>query len=222
MVNPMTVKTEGNYRGEFLISEAPRTFSRESATIDQNQTIKPGTVLGYKAEGSATVTPAKAFGAGNGALGAWTADAGAPAGVYRAECVAAATNAGTFDITKPDGTPDGQATVAVAYNGTVNGTIGDGSADWAVGDVVEITVSYAAGTGLAVAVNPAATDGSQIAAAIAYDGVVTGASENAKIAVIARQAEVDAALLDFGTLNSGQIIAAKAQLAALNPPIICR
>lgn len=210
----MTIKTEGNFAGEFLISEATRTRSRDAIVIDQNQTLVAGAVLGKKNVGAPTVTPAKAEGAGTGALGTWTADAGAPAGVYQARCIAAAANAGTFDIFKPDGTPDGQATVGVAYNGTVNGTIADGATDWAVGDVIDITVSYAEGSDLYVAINSAATDGSQNFAGILFDAVTTGAGENKKAVAITRHAEVDGALLDYNGQTGATLAATKAQVAA--------
>jgi hypothetical protein len=44
----MASLTEGKYAGEFLISEAPGTLSRENGTVDvpATTTIEPGTVLG--------------------------------------------------------------------------------------------------------------------------------------------------------------------------------
>ncbi len=44
----MTALTEGRYPGEFLLSEAPGTLSREAGTVDvpANTTLEPGTVLG--------------------------------------------------------------------------------------------------------------------------------------------------------------------------------
>lgn len=67
-----------------------------------------------------------------------------------------------------------------------------------------------------VPLNPAATDGSQNASAIAIYPAVVGAGATARIAVIARVAEVRAADLDWGAATAAQIAAATAQLAALN------
>lgn len=44
----MAALTEGRYPGEFLLSEAPGTLSRDAGTVDvpANTTLEPGTVLG--------------------------------------------------------------------------------------------------------------------------------------------------------------------------------
>ena len=74
-------------------------------------------------------------------------------------------------------------------------------------------------TGLYVPLAPAANDGSQNAAGISYDNVdVTGGPKQAVIT--ARQTEVNARDLVWGTATPAQIAAAKVQLAALS--IICR
>lgn len=41
----MTVKTEVQHTGEFLISEGPGTISRESGTLKSGEVVKDGTVL---------------------------------------------------------------------------------------------------------------------------------------------------------------------------------
>lgn len=126
-----------------------------------------GTVLGaVLAAAAATVTPGTPVSGsggtvGNGARGTWTADAGAMAGTWRLVITAAASNGGTFEVVRPDGTVDGVGTVAVAYNGGINGTLADGSADWVVNDVIPIVVSYAGPFKYLKSV-AAATDGSQV------------------------------------------------------------
>lgn len=44
----MSTLTEGRYAGEFLLSEAPGTLSRDAGTVDvpASTTLEPGTVLG--------------------------------------------------------------------------------------------------------------------------------------------------------------------------------
>jgi hypothetical protein len=80
---------------------------------------------------------------GNGTVGSLTVDSDAVSGAWRVVCEVAATNAGTFVVFKPDGTVDGIATVAVAYNSAhgPNFTIADGSTDFIVGDEFDMTVT---------------------------------------------------------------------------------
>lgn len=47
----MTTLTEGRHAGEFILSEASGTRSRESVTIESGQDLGPGAVLGKKANG---------------------------------------------------------------------------------------------------------------------------------------------------------------------------
>ena len=49
----MSVKTEGKHTGEFLVSEAPGTRSRDAVTVTvpANTTLQPGYVLGQLSSG---------------------------------------------------------------------------------------------------------------------------------------------------------------------------
>lgn len=68
---------------------------------------------------------------------------------------------------------------------------------------------------------PAASDGSQTAAAVlVFDTDATSADKVCSI--IARGAEVNSLELNWGSLNGGQITTATGQLAAINPPILVR
>lgn len=135
-------------------------------TLELGQDVIAGTVLGALLEAAdLTVTPGTPVSGtggtvGNGALGAWTADAGAPVGTWLAICTAAGAT-GKFRIMKPDGTLDGIATVASAYNGGINGTIADGAADWAIDDVIPFVVTADLSTLTYKTSLAAATDGSQ-------------------------------------------------------------
>src|SRR5258706_11860988 len=141
----MTIKTERNYGGEFLISEAPGKRSREKITVAISQTLLAGAVLGAIALGAVTVAAAVALGSntGNGVFGAATADSGAPAGDYKVLFIEPGTNLGTFAVYMPDGTLDGHGVVGTAYNGTINFTIADGATDFVSGDAFTVNVSYA-------------------------------------------------------------------------------
>lgn len=162
--------------GDLVVFEVDTNYCRERGTLlggsSAVRTARQFAVLGAIALGAATVTPAAAVSAtsgtvGNGSIGTPTADSGAPAGKYRVTIVSSATNVGQFEVTKPDGTLDGVGTVAVAYNGTINFTLADGSADWVEDDYIEVTVSYAAGSGKLKEIDFAAVDGSQNAVGIA-------------------------------------------------------
>jgi hypothetical protein len=89
------------------------------------------------AAASAVVTPGTPVSGtggtvGNGAVGTWTADAGAPAGTWYLKITKTTTNLGNFEVVRPDGTIDGVGTVGTAYNGQINGTLADGSERLAV------------------------------------------------------------------------------------------
>lgn len=213
--------TETAHPGEFLLSEAPGALSRENIVIAASQTLESGTVLGQISVGAVTVSAGAAVSGtggtvGNGAIGAVTSDALAPAGDYTQVFVASATDLGTFQVFKPDGSLDGVGKVGVAYNGTLNFTQADGSADFVVGDYRRITVSYAdaAAQDQYVMHDPEGTDGRQNAAGILWAAVTTGVDETAKAAAIVRNAEVIADRLVWDDQDAGEKAAALAQLAA--------
>ena len=208
---------ESSYPGEFILSEAPRTRSRETIIIAASQTVLAGSVLGQISLGTLAVAAAKT-GTGNGAITGATVAAGSQLGVYVATCVAAATNAGTFVFQSPTGEELGSIAVGVAFTlGGITATIADGSADWVAGDEVRYTVTAGANAaaGQYVLLNPSATDGSQVPAAIAFAPVTTGGSATAKINAIVRAAEVKSGMLNWGSLSAGQITTATAQLVSL-------
>lgn len=206
--------TEGAHAFEFLLSEANGARSRQNIVIAASQTLVAGAVLGAVLLGAATVTAGATVGTGTGSIGTVTADAGAPAGVYQVVIIEPGSNAGTFEVFKPDGTLDGTGTVAVAYNGSINFTLADAT-DFVAGDHIPVTVAYAVGSLQYKAVAPTATDGTQTAAAILGDAVTTGAGETAAAAAIVRDAEVIEDRMDFGSLTTDQQAAAVLQLAAL-------
>lgn len=116
-----------------------------------------GVILGatFAATGAAT---AGADNTGNGTMGAITVTAGAKAGVYTLEITGAASNAGAFRVTDPDGVFVNDGDVAAAFSsGGLAFTLADGATDFVVGDTFAIAVTYTANAaflGLAV-LNPA-------------------------------------------------------------------
>lgn len=216
----LTAVTETGHGPEFLLSEAPGNRSRDNVVIDASQTLLAGTVLGKKTTGSVTVTPGAVVSGsggtpGNGSIGTVTADDLAPAGTYIVRILNPASNAGSFEVIKPDGSIDGNGTVAVAYNGTINFTLADGGTDFVEDDRIPVVVSYADGNGRYVMHDPEAVNGAQNAVAILCADVTTGDGETAKAVVISRDAEVISARLVWDDQSGGEKTTALAQLAAL-------
>ena len=82
---------------------------------------------------------------GNGTMGTITVTAGAKAGVYTLEIAGAATNAGAFRLSDPDGVFVDDGDVAAAFSaGGLAFTLADGATDFVVGDTFAITVTYTA------------------------------------------------------------------------------
>lgn len=205
----MTELTEGQHAGEFIVTEANGSLSRESVTVLSGQNLKAGHVLGKVAVGTATGA-AVSGNTGNGTIGTVSAGAAAKAGVYTATCIEPATNGGTFTVEDPDGVNVGTAVVGTAFSGPVVFTIADGATDFVAGD--RFTITVAAGSGKYKEYDPANTDGSQTAVAILYAAVdATGA--DAEGVIIARHAEVNAAeLIWFASADANQKAAGLAQL----------
>lgn len=115
---------------------------------------------------------------------------------------------GSFIVSQGNGTYSREQVTLLALN--------DGVTKYKSGRVLgKITA-----TGKYVTLNPAATDGSQTAAAILIGSagsnlVDVSTANDVKAAVVVRLSEVKDKMLDWGTLNSGQITTAIAELLAL-------
>lgn len=200
--------TETLHPGEFIVSEASGTRSRESVTLAILAAALPvGQVLGKISKAGTATATALPGNTGNGVFGAITVGAGAKPGNYRLFITAAAANAGTFHLEDPDGVLVEIGTVGVAFNsGGVAFTLADGAVDFAVGDGFSIAVD--AGVGTYAAYNPAGTNGTEVAAAILYAAAPISATTQ-KATVVVRDAEVDESLL------TGLDATGKTDLAAL-------
>lgn len=191
----MTKLVEGRHAGEFLLSEANFHRSRDSVLIGASQTITPGTLLGRRAV-VATATAQASVGTDN--AGTATIAMGAPAvttkakpGRYRGVATGATTvnwedAAGRFIGTSTHGTPfASEIAVTITAGGTPN----------VAGDEFYVVVAVASEF---VVWNPAAVDGTEIVAAIAFYGATTtGVGETVEIAAITRDAEVKGFALAF-------------------------
>ena len=197
-----TLSGSGVTAGTTIVAEGTGSGGTGTYTVSVSQTVASTTITGAGA-----VAAAYAGNTGNGAMGAITLGAKAKPGAYKLTITEPATNAGNFIVEDPDGLFVGQGDVAAAFSGGgLSFTLADGATDFAAGDGFTITV--AAGTGRYVAYNNAATDGSEVAAAILY-APLADATTKQQAAAIVRDAEVDESLL------TGLDAAGKADLAKL-------
>lgn len=158
-------------------------YTRDAITVnDTAGTIAVGTVLGKYITGGTAAAVADAGNTGNGVMGTITVTAPAKVGEYRLVFVAAATNAGTFVVTDPDGRTVGAGTVAVAFSkGGLAFTLADGATDFAVGDAFTIAV---AGTYKYKRAVQTATDGTAVAAAVVWEAkTILGTTDTTMVAV---------------------------------------
>ena len=205
----MTTLTEGQHDGEFIVTEAEGTLSRDSITVLSGQNLKAGHVLGKVTVGTATGA-AVSGNTGNGTITDVSVGPTAKPGVYTATCIEPAANAGTFLVEDPDGVTVGTAVVGTAFAGQVAFKINDGTTDFVSGD--RFTVTVAAGSGKYKEYNPANTDGSETAVALLIDNTDATAADKAAVAIV-RQAEINAAeIVWFTGATADQKAAGLAQL----------
>jgi len=158
---------ENGRSGDLKIVTQPRT-------IAESMTLLRFAALGVVKFAAGAITP-NVGNTGDGVMSAFALAAGGPPkiGDYSAVCVAAAANAGTFNVFDPDGVLIGVATVAVTFaGGGVTFLIGDGAADFIVGD--SFLMAMGAGSGQAKLLDNTATDGTQLLDSILSEDVTTG------------------------------------------------
>lgn len=196
--------TETFHPGAFIVSEAEQgRRSRDTVLVAVSQTIRSGMVLGKRAI-AAGVTSSAAADAGNTGNGTFTLDVTAPVdtkaqdGVYRVVNELVAANSGEFVVYDPGGVEIGRVAVGATFNNQIKFVIADGSTDFATGDAFSVTVGVEYDADMEyLAHDPAATDGSQNACAIAIYPVTTSGSVKQKISAITRGAEVRLSDLEF-------------------------
>lgn len=194
----MAELTERNYAGEFIVSEANNTRSREKVTVKEASVLLAGHVMGLI---KTAVLAAVSGNTGAGTVGSITVGEDAKVGVYTLKCITVATAAGVFEVKDPDGVTLAPATVAVAYvSDHLSFTIADGSPDFALDDAFTITVAADDW----VEYDPTNTDGSQIPAGVLYEAVDATAADTEGVAIV-RDAEVESAALQwFSGASAGQ------------------
>jgi len=214
----MPVLSEANTLGDVLKYEAPNLYSREAVTVlggaGADRVLAVGAVIGRRTRSTVTVT-ADPGNTGDGVATLATPALGATAevGTYTLTCIAAAANAGTFEVLTPRGYRLPDLTVGQAYAGDhINLAIADGATDFVVGDRFTVAVS---GDEKVVALDPAAVDGTQEAYGIIAAGVTAPDGVDAQGVAIVREAIVaDHALIWPAGVTSAEKAEATARLAA--------
>lgn len=138
------VLTENRHAGGFMVSEAPGRYSRDAVTIDQNQALVAGQILGIATAGqgafAAAAAAAVAGNSGNGTVSAPSVGAGALTplvGTYRIVAIAPTK----FEVFDPAGKMVGEATAGSAFAGPIGFTITAGGAAFVAGDAFTVAVT---------------------------------------------------------------------------------
>lgn len=205
----MTIKTEGVHAGEFLLSEANGSRSRENIVICAGSgMLRAGTLLAMITAANALTPTAQPGNTGNGTVGSVTVTSEAITGTYVLEITEAAANGGTFEVTDPLGRLVGEGQVGQAFTGGgLTFTLADGSTDFAVGDGFSLAVLANLGEWTAYD-DDGTDDGRRAATGILYAGV-DATDVDVKAVAVVRDAEVIEALL------TGLDTAGRADLKAL-------
>lgn len=191
----MTTLTQKAAAASFILSEAAGMRSRDNGVIAVSQDFSAGQVLGRIANTTGvtvTQTPDAGNTAGSGAL-----TLASPAyssrvkeGVYTITMETVIANGGKFRVEDPEGVHVGDATVGTAFNKEIKFTIADAT-DFAIGDKFAVKVDFGAGGVQWRAWTKDATDGSEIARAIAIYPARTDGSTTQAIAIFVRDGEVN-------------------------------
>lgn len=202
----MTVLTETTHTAEFLVAELLNLLSRRQGVLNTGNDLAAGAVLAEAhTAGAATAVGSPG---GNGVITVGAVGSAAQVGTYKLVCVAAASNAGTFNFYAPDGALIRQITVAggAAANDHITLTIADGSNDFTVADTYTIAVSAGDYTVL--------VPGTNAASAILYAAVDATSADAPCVVVDHDAAVVGSALVWPVGITDPQKTAAIAQLTA--------
>lgn len=212
MGNPtVTPLYEQWHDGGFIVSEASGHISRETVTLTGGVKVLPGTVLGQQTVGTTAAAAVLGTNTGNGTFGAITVAAGAQAGAYVVEF----DDATHYIVSAPGGQEVGHGTTGAAFSGGGLGfTITAGGTAFVPGDSFAVTV--AAGAGKFAPLNLSATDGTAIAAGVAFAYKDVTSADKQSV-VMRRNCELNASELIWPAgASTPQIAAGTAQLAVAN------
>ncbi|MEK8080710.1 head decoration protein [Pseudomonas sp. XK-1] len=186
----MTIKTEGVYTGEFLLSEANGSRSREEVVIAAGSGIlKAGTLIALITAANALTPTANGSNIGNGTIGSVAVTSAAITGDYVLTIIEAVENAGTFEVVDPTGFLLGEGTVGQPFTGGgLTFTLADGATDFAVGD--SFTLAVLANLGEYTAYDDDGTDDGRRAASGILFASVDATVNDVRAVGVMRDAEV--------------------------------
>lgn len=193
-------KRSGCYLGE---SAPLNIINKEIVVLSGSGILDAGRLLAERITGTATVTPgAPVSGSGqtvgNGAVGTWTAP-GAVDGTWLLVITNEAANLGAYKVLRPDGSVDGFGAVGTPYNGTIKGTLADGSNDWKEDDQIPIVVSYVTRSTKFVPHDPDATNGDQVVAGILFHPIDATSADVKTVATVRGPATINGQMLSYKT-----------------------
>jgi hypothetical protein len=208
----MNTTIRPKFVGDVIVYEVAQPWSREAALLKAGSAASIGSVLGKILLAGATAA-AKSGNTGNGTIAldptAPILD-GAKTGIYTVRF----TTATAFTVENPDGDVIGTGVAGMAFSDDVVFTVTAGTTAFIAGDGFNVTVAAAAMEKYAP-LAPAATDGSQHAAAICIDEKIVSTADQL-IAIVARGAVVDPTFLVWPVgISASQQTAALATLKAL-------
>ncbi|HCE6437163.1 TPA: head decoration protein [Pseudomonas aeruginosa] len=205
----MTIKTEGVHAGEFLLSEANGSRSRENIVITAGSgRLVAGTLIAPITAANALTATAAAGNTGDGTVGATVVTSAAISGTYVLEITEAGANGGKFEVVDPQGRQVGTGQVGQVFTGGGIGfTLSDGATDFVVGDRFNLQVLAGLGEWTPYD-DDGADDGRRAAGGILF-GPVDATDADVKAVAVVRDAEVIASLL------TGLDAAGEADLKAL-------
>lgn len=206
-----------SFLGSLLVKELDPDFSRASRTLlagdGADRVIALGTVMAAIAF-AAPVAAAVGGNTGAGTIGGVALGRDTLIGVYRITCIAEAVNGGTFSVVAPNGVRLSDAVVGTEYVSThLEFEIQDSGEDFDIGDAFTVTVT--AGSGKLVPLDPAGTDGTQIATSVAMHAATAPEDTDVEIVVFARDVILKSGGLGWPVgITENQRNAALADLAA--------
>lgn len=205
----MTIRTETQHAGGFLVTELPGKMSRRNGVINTPQNVPTAAVLGRILSAAAAVAGTNT-GAGTVTVGAAIGRA-AQIGTYRVVATTAGATA-QFNLYAPDGSIVREVVTAGGATPSehLTLTIADGNPDFAIGDSFTIEVTG----GDYELLDPAATTGEQTAAGVLWEGR-DATSADRKCVVIDNTAVVELDELQYPVgITDAQKATALAQLRA--------
>lgn len=191
----MTIKTEGVYAGEFLLSEANGSRSREEVVIAAGSGIlKAGTLIALITAANAAQATADVGNTGNGLLNGISVTSAAASGTYVVEVTSAPADGAKFAVVDLAGKEVGQGVVGTQFvSPGLTFDLTEGATKFVKGDKFTLTVN--ANLGEYTAYDDAGTDdGRRAASGILYASVDAMLNDVRAVGVM-RDAEVIERLL---------------------------